>query len=354
MSGRFLGTGPVREAHRFDAAALEAYMRAHIDDFVGPLTVEQFKGGQSNPTFLLKTPARAYVLRRKPPGALLPSAHAIDREYRVISALRGGPVPVADAYALCEDESVIGASFYVMSHIEGRILWDAQLSGLGSTERAAHFDAMNRVIADLHSVDYRAVGLADFGKPGNFFARQIARWTAQYRASETVRIESMERLIAWLPGHIPSDGRVAIVHGDFRVDNLIFHPAEPRVLATIDWELSTLGHPMADFAYHCMIWRLPPGRLRGIAGMDLATLGIPTLEDYVESYCRRTVQPTPPKRDWEFYLAYNLFRGAAITQGIMKRALQGSASSEHALDMGDRTREIADFAWAGVERLVGG
>jgi aminoglycoside phosphotransferase (APT) family kinase protein len=354
MNEKFLGTGPVRDRHRFDVSALEIYMRSHLDGFEGPMEVEQFRGGQSNPTFLLRSPARAYVLRCKPPGKLLPSAHAIDREFRVMAALEKTSVPVARTYALCEDDGVIGAAFYIMEFVEGRIFWETSLPGMAASERVAHFDAMNRAIADLHSVDPVAVGLSEFGRSGNFFARQIARWTAQYRASEIIHVEAMERLINWLPAHIPADNRTAIVHGDFRLDNLIFHPVAPHVVAILDWELSTLGHPMADFAYHCASWYLPPGRLRGLAGLDLVDLGIPPVEDYVNLYCTRTGQPPVPKNEWEFYLAYNLFRGAAITQGIMKRALDGNASSEHALEMGGRTRELADLAWSRIDRLVGG
>lgn len=349
MSDRFEGTTAVRVKHRFDIAALEAFMRSAVEGFAGPLDVEQFRGGQSNPTFLLKTPGKSYVLRRKPPGKLLPSAHAVDREYRVMKALHGTGVPVARTYALCEDDAVIGTAFYIMEFVDGRVLWESPLPGMTPPERAAHYDAMNRVIAALHGVDPASVGLADYGKAGNFFTRQIGRWTAQYRSAETERLDSMERLVEWLPAHIPADDRTAIVHGDFRLDNLVFHPVQPRVIAVLDWELSTLGHPMADFAYHAMTWYLPPGRMRGVSGLDLAELGIPAVEDYVARYCERTGQPPVSRAEWEFYLAYNLFRGAGITQGILKRALDGSAASEHALEMGSRTREIADFAWSRIE-----
>ncbi len=351
MFEEFEGTSAVQERHRFDTAALASYLEAAIDGFRGPLQVEQFKGGQSNPTFLLRTPQRNYVLRRKPPGKLLPSAHAIEREYRVMAALRDSAVPVPRMHCLCEDASVIGSAFYVMEQVQGRILWEPGLSGFGADERARLFDDMNRVIAALHQVDVAALGLADYGKPGNYFARQIGRWSAQYRASETERIESMEQLILWLPQNIPATQATALVHGDYRLDNLVFHATEPRVVAVLDWELSTLGHPMADFAYHAMAWTTPPGAMRGLAGLDLAGLGIPLLDDYVERYCERVGMARPRAAEWSFYLAYNLFRGAAISQGIMKRALDGSASSAHALEAGRRARAVADAGWQRVVDL---
>ena len=348
MFEQFEGTSPVQERHRFDVAALASYLQRAVEGFAGPLQVEQFKGGQSNPTFLLRTPQRNYVLRRKPPGKLLPSAHAIEREYRVMAALRDSAVPVPRMFCLCEDAEVIGSPFYVMEQVQGRILWEPGLSGFRADERARLFDDMNRVIAALHQVDVAALGLADYGKPGNYFARQIGRWSAQYRASETERIESMERLIEWLPQHIPAADAVALVHGDYRLDNLVFHASEPRVIAVLDWELSTLGHPMADFAYHAMAWITPPGAMRGLAGLDLAALGIPSMDAYLDSYCERTSTAPPTAAEWRFYLAYNLFRGAAISQGIMKRALDGSASSAHAIEAGKRARSVADAGWAQV------
>jgi aminoglycoside phosphotransferase (APT) family kinase protein len=351
MFEQFEGTSPVQERHRFDVDALVSYLHGAIDGFEGPLQVEQFKGGQSNPTFLLRTPQRNYVLRRKPPGKLLPSAHAIEREYRVMAALRDSAVPVPRMHCLCEDAAVIGSAFYVMEQVQGRILWEPGLSGFRADERARLFDDMNRVIAALHQVDAAARGLADYGKPGNYFARQIGRWSTQYRASETERIESMERLIEWLPQNIPATEVVALVHGDYRLDNLVFHPTEPRVVAVLDWELSTLGHPMADFAYHAMAWTTPPGAMRGLAGLDLAALGIPPIEQYLARYCERTSTTPPSPAEWRFYLAYNLFRGAAISQGIMKRALDGSASSAHAVEAGKRARSIADAGWAQVADL---
>ncbi|MBK4734166.1 phosphotransferase [Noviherbaspirillum pedocola] len=348
---RFSGTRPVAPQHAFDVERLAAWMRQHVDDFRGELTVEQFKGGQSNPTFLLEAGGKRYVMRRKPPGKLLPSAHAVDREYRIIRALADTDVPVAKAHALCEDLDVIGTAFYVMDHVDGRILWNSALPDYAPHERTAMFDEMNRVIAALHSVDYATIGLADYGKPGNYFERQVGRWTKQYRASETERIEAMDSLIDWLPQHIPSGDETSIVHGDYRIDNVIFHPTEPRILAVLDWELSTLGHPLADFAYHCMTWRMAPGASRGLAGLDLKALGIPSEEEYVAAYCRRTGRSRIPREQWEYAIVFNMFRLAGILQGVMARALQGNASSAEALAAGKRTRPLAELAWQLVERL---
>jgi aminoglycoside phosphotransferase (APT) family kinase protein len=346
------GTRPVAEAHRFDVAALERYLREHVEGFRGPLAVEQFKGGQSNPTYkLLAADGRAYVLRRKPPGKLLPSAHAVDREYRVVTALAKTGFPVARTHALCMDETLIGTAFYVMDFVDGRVLWDPQMPGVSSRERAALFDEMNRVIARLHTVDYAAIGLADYGKPGNYFQRQIDRWTRQYRASETEPIDAMDRLIEWLPANVPADDASAIVHGDFRADNMIFHATEPRVLAVIDWELSTLGHPLADFSYHAMAWRLSSREYRGLAGCDLAALGIPSEEEYVRRYLERTGFARPSEKDWAFCMAYNMFRAAAIFQGVMARALAGNAASERAIETGSRARPMAEAGWRQVETL---
>ena len=340
------GTRPVAEAHRFDVGALDRYLRARLDDFEGPLDVEQFEGGQSNPTYKLTTAARAYVLRRKPAGKLLPSAHAVEREYRVISALRDRGVPVPKTYLLCDDATIIGSAFYLMEYVDGRVFYDPTLPDAAQSERRAIFDDMNRVIAALHCIDYAAVGLADFGKPGNYFARQIDRWSRQYKASETEPIDAMNRLIEWLPRHIPDDERTAIVHGDYRLDNLIFDPAKPRVVAVLDWELSTLGHPMADFSYHMMAWRLGEDEFRGLRGADLAALGIPSENEYLDAYLRRTHAETRPTVDeWRFYLAYNLFRLAAILQGIMARAISGNAASARAVDAGRRARPIAEIGW---------
>jgi aminoglycoside phosphotransferase (APT) family kinase protein len=356
MSGEeFAGTMPVPEQQRFDEAALERYLRLHLPAFVPPLTLEQFRGGQSNPTFLLSGGDGAQlVLRKKPSGALLPSAHAIDREFRLISALHGSAVPVARPLCLCSDATVIGTMFYVMEYVAGRAFWDPTLPGMSAPQRAALYDEMNRVIVALHTLDYAAAGLADYGKPGNYFARQIARWSRQYRASETVRIEAMEKLIEWLPANIPPGDETALVHGDYRLDNMIFAPHAPRVQALVDWELSTLGHPLADFSYHVMLWRVASGEIRGLRGIDHAALGIPTEAEYVASYCRRTGRAGIEPGVWEFCMAYNLFRIASIRQGIMKRVLEGTAASRHARESGERAREAAELAWRQVEEHLGG
>ena len=327
-------------------------MLAHVPGFQAPLTVEQFKGGQSNPTFLLRSADERYVLRRKPPGKLLPSAHAVDREFKVISALQGTDVPVAKTYTLCLDDSVIGTAFYIMSYVEGRVIWDGAMPGSNPVERAAVYDELNRVMAALHKVDYQSVGLGDYGKPSNYIERQTGRWIKQYRASETERIEAMENLMQWLPQNIPAGDETTIVHGDYRIDNAIFHRSEPRMLAVLDWELSTLGHPLADFAYHCMYWRLVPGEFRGIAGLDHKALGIPTEEEYVETYCRRTGRGHIP--NWDFYMAYNMFRLAAILQGIMGRVVDGTASNAHAMEQGKRARPMAEAGWRQVEKILKG
>jgi aminoglycoside phosphotransferase (APT) family kinase protein len=354
LSQDFVGTRPVSPKLAFDVAALEAYLRPRIEGFgPGPLTVEQFKGGQSNPTYKLGCGERAYVLRRKPPGKLLASAHAVDREYRVITALAGTDVPVPRTYLLCEDESVIGTAFFVMEFVAGRVLWEPTLPGLPPAERAAIFTEMNRVIAALHTVDPAAVGLSDYGRPGNYFARQIERWSKQYRASETERIEAMERLIAYLPAHIPPGEETAIVHGDYRLDNQIYAADAPRMLAVLDWELSTLGHPLADFAYHCMTWHIPVGVFRGLAGADLPALGIPVESEHVASYCRRTGRGPIDPAHWSFYLAYNMFRLAAILQGIMGRVKDGTAASAQAQMMGQAARPIGELAWRQIEDLAG-
>ncbi len=347
----FQGTMPVAEGQRFDGVALERYLREHVEGFEGPLAVEQFRGGQSNPTFLLKAGGGRYVLRRKPAGKLLPSAHAVDREHRVMRALAGSEVPVPRTHCLCEDDGVIGTAFFVMDYVPGRVLWDPTLPGMQPAERAAIFDEMNRVLAALHRVDPAAVGLETFGKPGSYFARQIDRWTRQYRASETDAIEAMDRLIAWLPQHVPPGERTSIVHGDYRLDNLVFHPTEPRIVAVLDWELSTLGHPLADFSYHLMTWRVAPGDFRGLLGCDLAALGIPGEEAYVEAYCRRTGLGAIDPEHMGFYRAYNMFRLAAILQGVMARALQGNASNVKAMDAGRRARPLAEAGWRQVEEM---
>jgi aminoglycoside phosphotransferase (APT) family kinase protein len=349
-----VGTKPVAESHAFDVAALQAHLEARLPGFAGPLTVEQFKGGQSNPTYKLITPTQSYVMRSKPgPVAkLLPSAHAIEREFAVMGGLYGTGVPVPRMHLLCDDESIIGRAFYVMEFVEGRVLWEQSLPALDNAGRAAIYDEMNRVIATLHNVDVKAAGLEAYGKPGNYFERQIGRWTKQYQASITQPIDAMDRLIDWLPAHIPASARdesqVSVVHGDYRLDNLVFHPSEPRVVAVLDWELSTLGHPLADFSYHCMSWHIPPGSFRGLGGVDLASLGIPDEKTYVRRYCERTGRPDPDAvmRDWNFYLAYNMFRLAGILQGIAKRVEMGTASSAQARQAGAGARPLAEMGWA--------
>jgi aminoglycoside phosphotransferase (APT) family kinase protein len=336
--------------HGLDRARLERWLAAEVKGFRGPLAVEQFKGGQSNPTYKLTAPSGRYVLRRKPPGKLLPSAHAVDREFRVMGTLAATGVPVPRVFAFCADESVVGTAFYVMEHVEGRIFWDPMLPGMERNERGAIYDSMNEVIARLHLADFNALGLGDFGKPGNYVARQIARWTQQYRASETEPIAAMDRLMEWLPARLPASASTALVHGDYRIDNLIFHPREPRVAAVLDWELATLGDPLGDFAYHLMTWRLPPELFRGLAGADLIGLGIPTEAEYVAAYCRRTRRSGIAHLD--FYLAYNMFRLAAILQGIMGRVRDGTAAGEDARDAGARARRVAEAGWRLVEGLT--
>jgi aminoglycoside phosphotransferase (APT) family kinase protein len=332
------------EQHDLPLARLEAWMRDHIDGFRGPLAAEQFEGGQSNPTYKLLSGAGSYVLRRKPLGQLLPSAHAVDREYRVMRALEETAVPVPRVYVLCEDHAVIGSTFFVMQFLDGRIFWDPRLPGLAPAERRAMFQSMNSVIAALHSVDHVAVGLAEFGRPGNYMARQIARWSRQYQASETEPQPAMDRLIEWLPRHLPPEGEPRIVHGDYRIDNLIFHLTEPRVIGVLDWELSTTGDPLADFAFHVMAWRVTPELFRGLAAVDLAALGIPSEDEYVAAYSERTGRSRSPH--WEFFMVYSLFRLAAIMQGIAKRALEGTAASPEARDLGRKARPTGEQAWA--------
>jgi aminoglycoside phosphotransferase (APT) family kinase protein len=355
---QFTGTREVAASHAFDTVALEAHLARELSGFAGPLSVQQFKGGQSNPTYKLITPSRCYVMRSKPgPAAkLLPSAHAVEREFRVMRALAGQGVPTPRMELLCEDEAVIGRAFYVMELVEGRVLWDQSLPGMSPPGRDAIYDEMNRVIAALHGVDVAAAGLADYGKPGSYFERQIGRWTKQYLASVTEPIDAMDRMIDWLPAHMPAaardDTQVSVVHGDFRLDNLIFHPTEPRIVAVLDWELSTLGHPLADFSYHCMSWHIPPGAFRGIAGLDLAALGIPSEQEYVRRYCARTGRGDPAALmgDWNFYLAFNMFRLASIMQGIAKRVVDGIASSAAARAQGASARPLAEMAWKLAQR----
>jgi aminoglycoside phosphotransferase (APT) family kinase protein len=336
--------------HTFDTARLAAWMKLHIDGFSGPIEVHQFAGGQSNPTFLVQAPEQRYVLRRKPPGKLLPSAHAVDREFRVLAALKDTAVPVARVYALCEDPEVIGSAFYVMDYLEGRIFWDALLPEVPAPGRRAIYEEMVRVLAALHSVDYAAVGLSDYGKPGQYVERQVSRWTQQYRASETEKIEGMERLIEWLPQHIPKDEQTAIVHGDFRLDNVIFHPTEPKILAVLDWELSTLGHPLVDLAYYCMRYHLPVAEFRGLGGADAKAHMIPSEAECVANYCKlRGIAPVTP-REWTYYQAFCMFRLAGILQGVLARAIQGNASSATALQAGRRTRPLAEMGWRLVQQ----
>ncbi|HEV2078775.1 MAG TPA: phosphotransferase family protein [Allosphingosinicella sp.] len=346
------GTAEVRHAHRFDVERLAQWMSREIHGFRGPLRVEQFKGGQSNPTYKLTTPARSYVLRRKPPGKLLPGAHAVDREYRVIEALDRQGFPVAKPLGLCLDEEVIGTQFYVMDMVEGRIFWEASLPQLSREARPAYFDAMNEAIARLHQVDPEEAGLADFGKPGNYFERQIGRWSKQYLGDvEAGRVPAMDRLVEWLPRNAPADeGEARVIHGDFRCDNMIFHPTEPRILAVLDWELSTLGHPLADFSYHLMMYRMPADLFTGLAGLDLPALNIPSEAEYVAAYCRRTGRAGIPNLD--FYVAFNMFRLAAILHGIKGRLARGTASSAHADKMVHGLEPLADLAWQQA-RLAG-
>jgi aminoglycoside phosphotransferase (APT) family kinase protein len=340
-------TIPVRETHRFDVDALERYLVQRIPGFRGPVTVSQFQGGQSNPTYRLSAADHEYVLRRKPPGKLLPSAHAVDREYRILTALGRTDVPVPKTWLLCDDPGVIGTIFYVMDWVPGRIMVDPLLPGCTPAERTTIYESMSDVLSRLHGQDWKALGLSDFGKPGSYFTRQIHRWTQQYRASETERIESMERLMAWLPEHIPTGDETTVVHGDFRLGNVIMHPTEPRVLAVLDWELATLGHPLADLAYNAMPYHLRPDILGGVLGEDLRALGIPSEEEYLAAYCRRTGRSGIP--DWSFYVAFSMFRLAAIAQGIMGRVIAGTANDAGARSRGERARPMAEAGWALVE-----
>ncbi|MBV1697921.1 MAG: phosphotransferase family protein [Hyphomicrobiales bacterium] len=341
----FSGTKEVAERLRFDIGRLEAYLRKHVEGFAGPITLKQFKGGQSNPTYLVETPERRYVLRRKPPGKLLPSAHAVDREYRVIGALHAQGFPVAQPILYCADETVTGTAFFVMSHVEGRVFWEAEMPSSNPAERAQVYDAMNATLARLHNFDPAAIGLADYGRGENYVARQIERWSKQYRASETETIEEMEQLMAWLPAHIPPPQPTRLVHGDYRLDNVILAPDAPDVVAVLDWELSTLGDPVADFAYHLMQWDMPPSEAGtgSLVGQDLAALGIPSRDAYVEAYVRRT--GLDPRPHLPTYSAYNFFRLAAILQGIVGRVRDGTATSAHAAARATLVRPLAAKAW---------
>jgi aminoglycoside phosphotransferase (APT) family kinase protein len=344
----FTGTKSVEERHRIDETALARWLEANVEGYSGPLEVRQFKGGQSNPTYQLVTPAKKYVLRRKPPGKLLPSAHAVDREFRVISALHPTGFPVARPYGLCTDESVIGTMFYVMDNVDGRVLWDGSLPNCAKEERRRIYEAKVTTLAALHNTDYNAVGLAGFGKSGNYFARQIDRWSKQYKLSETIAIPEMDKLIEWLPRTIPPGETTTIVHGDYRLDNMILHPTEPRILAVLDWELSTLGDPLGDFTYHLMNWVMPAGQRSGLAGLDLPALGIPTMDEYVAMYCERTGRAGIRELDW--YFAYNMFRLAAILQGIVGRVRDGTAASVHAEANAERVVPLARAAFGFAQR----
>ena len=340
-------TTPVLPQHQFDEASLARYLERHLPGYAGNLEVRQFRSGQSNPTFYLLADTaagerKAYVLRKKPPGKLLPSAHQVDREYRVISALGQSDVPVPRTWLLCSDDSVIGQMFYVMDCVEGRILTDLKLPGMTPKERSSIFDSMNDVLARLHKVDVAKVGLGDFGKHEHYIARQINRWSKQYEASKTTELPAMNRLMQWLPAHIPAYDVTSVVHGDFRLGNLIVHPTEPRVVAVLDWELSTLGHPLCDLAYNCLFYHLNDDR-HGLGEVDFKASGIPAEADYVAAYCRRTGRERI--QDWDFYLSFSLFRLAAIAQGVYKRGLDGNASSPEALKRGDSARTMSELAW---------
>lgn len=339
---------PVRDVHRFDEASLAAHLRSVSDDFKGAIAVRQFAGGQSNPTFLLESGGRKYVLRKKPPGKLLQSAHQVDREYRVMKALAGTDVPVPRMVTLCMDDAVIGTAFYVMEYVTGRIFRDPQLPGVPPQERAAIYDSMNDVLAKLHNVDIDAVGLSDYGKPGNYYQRQIARWIKQYRDAQTGDVRSMEALIRWMPENIPADASVSIAHGDFRLENSIYHPTEPRMIAVLDWELSTIGHPLADLGYNCMGYHMISPTQGGLLGLDFKATGIPDEETYVRRYCERTGR-NYPLANWNFYLSFAIFRLAAIAQGVYRRGLDGNASSEKAALYGNACQFLSDTA----EKIAG-
>lgn len=341
---------PVREAHRFDEDALRGYLADHVAGYAGPLRVRQFEGGQSNPTFLLEADSGAYVMRKQPPGELLPSAHQVDREHRVMNGLAGSGVPVPKMLALCEDASVIGTKFYVMEHVAGRLVTNTRMPGFAPEERRAVYLDMVRILARLHGVDPAAAGLADFGRPGNYFARQVSRWTKQYLASETETITAMNNLIEWLPENLPPDVPPVIVHGDYRLGNLLLHPQEPRVVAILDWELSTLGDGLADLGYWMQEFHGDPSEEAGLSGADVAALGVPTEEELVAAYCKEA--GLLGIDNWPFYIAYNMFRSAGIVQGVYKRGLDGNASSEKALEHGGAARRRAERGWAIVQEML--
>jgi aminoglycoside phosphotransferase (APT) family kinase protein len=348
----FSGTKDVAEPLRFDAGRLDDYLRTHVPGFAGPIVVSQFKGGQSNPTYLVETPLRRYVLRRKPPGKLLPSAHAVDREYRVISALHAQDFPVAEPLHYCSDDDIVGTAFFVMAHVEGRVFWDPQMPASDPAERAQVYDAMNATLARLHSFEPAAIGLGDYGRGENYVARQVERWSKQYRASETRPIEEMERLIAWLPAHLPPGQPPRVVHGDYRLDNIILAPDAPRISAVLDWELSTLGDPLADFSYHLMQWHMPPSEAGtgSLLGLDLAALGLPPLAAYVDAYVART--GLDPRPHLPVYFAYNFFRLAAIMQGIAGRVRDGTATSTFAAAKAELVRPLAAKGWHFAQQAI--
>ncbi|MCC3303440.1 phosphotransferase [Sneathiella sp. HT1-7] len=338
---------PVREMHKFNEGALFDYLTENVDGFKGPLQINQFQGGQSNPTFLLHTPERDYVMRKKPPGNLLPSAHAVDREYKVISALQNTDVPVPRTFCLCEDDSIIGTAFYIMEKVEGRIILSPDIPGAEPHIRAAIYDSLNEALANLHKVDIDTVGLSDFGKRGNYFERQIGRWTKQYRASQTDNLETMENLIKWLPENLPDSDDSTIVHGDYRLGNVIVHPTKPEVVAVLDWELCTIGHPLSDLAYNCMNYHFIHPRNGGLVGVDFEATGIPTEQAYIDAYCNRTGRDGI--ENWAFYMAFSLFRTAAIVQGVYKRGLDGNASSTVGEEYAEFTNMLATLGWQKVE-----
>jgi aminoglycoside phosphotransferase (APT) family kinase protein len=342
---------PVELRQAFDAGRLWEWLRPFISDATQAVPVAQFDAGQSNPTYLIDAGTRKLVLRRKPPGTLLPSAHAVDREFRIMRALAATRVPVPRCLALCEDPSVIGSAFYVMEYVEGRIFRDPALPSVSRAERGPIYTEMNRVIAELHSLDPNTLGLADYGRAGNYIERQVQRWTKQYRASQTEDIPAMNRLIEWLPLHIPPADETRIVHGDFRLDNVIFDPHEPCIRAVLDWELSTLGHPLADFAYHCLVWYRTPHMQQGVLGLDLEALAIPPVRDYLAAYCNRLGREVVTPREWEYYIVFNMFRLVGILQGVAARAIQGNASSGQAAMLGSAARPLAEEAWRRVEAL---
>ncbi|HET7817474.1 MAG TPA: phosphotransferase family protein [Sphingomicrobium sp.] len=344
------GTREVSERLRFDEAALERWLREHVAGFRGPLTVSLFRGGQSNPTYLLTTGGGDFVLRRKPPGRTLPGAHAVEREYRVLAALGAQGFPVPKVHGLCEDDGVVGTAFYVMDMVPGRIVWEAAFPGMGRDERAAHFDAMNATIALLHGYEPEAIGLGDYGKPTGFVERQVGRWSRQYLAdADGGRVPAMDRLVDWLGKHLPPDsGRSSVVHGDYRCDNMIFWPDRPDVRAVLDWELSTLGDPAADFTYHLLMYRMPAGMFTGLAGCDLEALGIPSEDEYVAAYCRRTGRDRLPDKD--YLVIFNLFRLCGILHGIRGRMARGSAASAHAAEVAAGLEPLAELAWSEAQK----